>query len=175
MKTLAHSLDEMLPESYRDGSFDLVVRDAHSVAIYWDLARTAEPPHDGSRLCLRYTNAAGETDTLILHHQAGHVLVPLHGEGRWYKFTLGWLDAEKFLRIASVTAELPPIRQSGASRPALPAKQPAKAPAPSAAAAKPQKAAHHAPSSSNFNYRGSVFLPLSMPVERRGFTPPPSY
>ena len=159
MKTLAHSLDEMLPESYRDGSFDLVVRDAHSVAIYWDLAKTAEPPHEGSRLCLRYTNAAGETDTLILHHKAGHVLVPLPGEGRWYKFTLGWLDAEKFLRIASVNAELPPDRD---------------APKKASAKAAP-KAAHHAPSSANFNYRGSIFLPLSMPVERRGFTPPPSY
>lgn len=162
MKTLAHSLDDMLPASYRDGSFDLVVRDAHSVAIYWDLARTAEPPHEGSRLCLRYTNAAGDTDTLILHHQAGHVLVPLPGEGRWYKFTLGWLDAEKFLRIASVTAELPPER--GAARTAR-----------TAPATRPAKAAHHAPSSANFNFRGSIFLPLSMPVERRGFTPPPAY
>lgn len=153
MNPLAHTLDEMLPESYRDGSFDLVVRDAHSVAIYWDLARTAEPPHEGSRLCLRYTNAAGETDTLILHHQAGHVLVPLPGEGRWYKFTLGWLDSEKFLRIAATTAELPP--EVGSRR----LKRPAKA----------------RPTSSNFNHRGSIFLPLAMPVERRGFSSPSRY
>lgn len=153
---------EMLPECYRDGSFDLVVRDAHSVAIYWDLARTAEPPHPGSRLCLRYTNAAGETDTLILHHNAGHVLVPLPGEGRWYKFTLGWQDSSKFLRIASLSAELPPVLDG--SRP-FPVER---------AAEKP-KAAHHTPTSSNFKHRGSIFLPLSMPVERRGFTPPPAY
>ena len=149
--------EEMLPECYRDGSFDLVVRDAHSVAIYWDLARTAEPPHAGSRLCLRFTDAAGETNTLILHHNAGHVLVPLHGEGRWYKFTLGWQDADKFLRIASLSAELPPTLDG-----AKPVAQ------------KP-KAAHHTPTSSNFRHRGSIFLPLSMPVERRGFTPPPAY
>ncbi len=153
MNPLAHSLDEMLPESYRDGSFDLVIRDAHSVAIYWDLARTAEPPHEGSRLCLRYTNAAGETDTLILHHQAGHVLVPLTGEGRWYKFTLGWLDSEKFLRIAATTAELPPVVNGD----------------------RVTKAAAPRPTSSNFSHRGSIFLPLAMPVERRGFSAPSSF
>ena len=155
MNPLAHSLDEMLPESYRDGSFDLVVRDAHSVAVYWDLAKTAEPPHEGSRLCLRYTNAVGETETLILHHEAGHVLVPLNGEGRWYKFTLGWLDAEKFLRIDATTTELPPAVDTPASeRLNPPSVRPARR------------------TSSNFNHRGSVFLPLAMPVERRGFGPP---
>lgn len=155
MNPLAHSLDEMLPESYRDGSFDLVIRDAHSVAVFWDLAKTAEPPHEGSRLCLRYTNAVGETDTLILHHEAGHVLVPLPGEGRWYKFTLGWLDSEKFLRIDSTSAELPPVIGHHGSSSPVPL------------AGKSRRRAN-----SNFNHRGSVFLPLAMPVERRGFGPP---
>ena len=157
MNPLAHTQEETLPESYRDGSFDLVVRDAHSVAIYWDLARTAEPPHEDYRLCLRYTNAVGETDTLILHHQAGHVLVPLPGDARWYKFTLGWLDSEKFLRIAATTAELPPVIGSGRTTiGALPK-------------------VSRATSSNQFNQRGSVFLPLAMPVERRGFGPPPRF
>lgn len=154
MNPLAHSLDEMLPESYRDGSFDLVVRDAHSVAVFWDLAKTAEPPHEGSRLCLRFTNAVGETDTLILHHEAGHVLVPLNGEGRWYKFTLGWLDAEKFLPIDSTSTELPPVVGSAS-------------PVPETTITSSRRK-----TGASIPQRGSVFLPLAMPVERRGFGPP---
>jgi len=142
MKPLAHS-DDMLPERYSDGSFDLQVRDSHSVAVFWDLPEANEPPHPGARLCLRYSDATGEMDTLILHHEAGHVLVPLHGEGRWYRFTLGWLDSESFRRIASASTELPPQVSGPASE------------------------------GSHFDYRGSVFLPLAMPVERRGFRPPP--
>ena len=145
MNTLAYSLDEMLPESYRDGSFDLEIRDAHSVAVFWDLPETNQPPHSGARLCLSYTNAAGETDTLILHHEAGHVLVPLHGEGRWYRFTLGWSDGESFQRIASASAELPAVIATN----------------------------REVSSGSRFDYRGSLFMPLAMPVERRGFRPPP--
>lgn len=142
MNPLVHSPEEMLPERYRDGSFDLQVRDAHSVAVFWDLPEANEPPHQGARLCLRYSDATGEMDTLILHHEAGHVLVPLHGEGRWYRFTLGWLDSDSFQRIASSSTELPPLVKSDSD-------------------------------GSHFDYRGSVFLPLAMPVERRGFRPPP--
>lgn len=146
MNPVAHSLEEMLPERYRDGAFDLQVRDAHSVAVFWDLPESNVPPHPGARLCLRYTNAAGDTDTLILHHDAGHVLVPLPGEGRWYRFTLGWLDRENFQEIASAITELPAVLRSAGTGSA----------------------------SSQFDYRGSVFLPLAMPVERRGFRPPPA-
>lgn len=147
MNPLAHTFPETPSQAPREGSFDLIVRDASSVAIYWDLARTAEPPHEGSRLCVRYTDAAGETETLILPHQAGHVIVELPGEGRWYKFALGWLDSEKFLRIAGASAELPaPLKRSA-----------------------PQSDAK--PGGSRFRHRGSIFFPLAMGAERSGGFP----
>ena len=148
---MIHSLPQVssmpLPECYRDGTFDLVVRDAESVAVFWDLARASEPPHAGSRLCLQITNAAGSTDTLILHHDAGHVLVPLNANGsRDFEFALGWSDAEGFNEISRDSVELPPSLDR-------------------------RKQEETATSMSC--HRGSVFLPLAAPVERRGFRPRP--
>ncbi|MCP5540334.1 MAG: hypothetical protein H7A52_09370 [Akkermansiaceae bacterium] len=145
MNPLAQTIDPMLPDCYRDGLFTVQVRDARSVAVFWDLTQTSEPPHSGSRLCVRHTNAAGDTETLILHHRAGHALVPLNGEGRWYRFNLGWLDTESFQSIATVSAELPPVAIRRG----------------------------YAGASSGLDYRASLFMPLSLPVERRGFSPPP--
>jgi hypothetical protein len=138
MKPLAYPIDPVPSKEPQTNSFDIVVRDAHSVAVFWDLTQTIEPPHSGSRLCLRYTNAVGETDTLILPHNSGHVMVSLHGEGRWYRFTLGWQDTEDFNEIATASAELPPLVE--------------------------QEPALSSESATHADFRASVFLPLTLPT-----------
>lgn len=138
MKQLAHPFDPIPPKHPQPSAFDIIVRDAHSVAVFWDLTQTIELPHPAARLCLRYTNAVGETDTLILPHNSGHVMVSLHGEGRWYRFTLGWQDTEEFKEIATSTAELPRLVDI---EPAL-----------------SSRIATHS------DFRASVFLPLTLPT-----------
>ena len=106
--TLSQETLEMLPEYYYAGTFDLMVRDADSVAVFWDLARTSVPPHEGARLSLKITDFGGAEERLILTQHHGHMLVPVHGHGSHFTFTLGWSDAEGFRPIASESADLPP-------------------------------------------------------------------
>ena len=150
---LAESI-EMVPESYQDDSFDIVVRDTHSIAVFWDLAVTSQPAHKGARLSLQISNqdGKGETETLILHYDAGHMIVPLAAEtSRNYLVQLGWSDVNGFSPITSGEVELPPIAKASELRESL---------------------------GSNLldctqGFRGSVFLPLRHAVERRGFRPAP--
>lgn len=139
MKALAQSI-EMVPESYQDDSFDIVVRDTRSVAVFWDLAEESRPVHDGARLSLRVQNEVeSDSETLILHHEAGHVIVPLSENSRSYQIQLGWSDVNGFKAIAEDGVELPPLLET--------------------------------PATKIDTYRGSVFLPNSTAVERRGFLP----
>lgn len=106
--TLSQETLEMLPEYHYAGTFDLMIRDADSVAIYWDLARTSVAPHEDARLSLKITDFGGAEEMLILNQRHGHMLVPVHGTGSHFNFTLGWSDVTGFRPIASESADLPP-------------------------------------------------------------------
>ncbi len=109
MNALAQSL-EMVPESYQDDTFDIVVRDNRSVAVFWDLAESSKRGGSGARLSLRVQNeTAGAEETLPLSHDAGHMIVPLADSSRTYQIELGWANSEGFSKIADDSVELPPL------------------------------------------------------------------
>ena len=78
---------------YADGFFDVVVRDAHSAVIFWDLNGSVPFTECSERttLALRATarpeladGTAGQSQsqTLTLHDFAGHLLLPLNDPSR---------------------------------------------------------------------------------------------
>jgi len=121
MNTLPHLLPS-LPFCYQDGSFQVLLRNAESVAVFWDLPDDPSLSEQDARLCLHIVpvSAAGEIsanppEVLILHHEAGHAFVPLSSGFERYRFTLGWDDGMEFRQIAKDEVEMP-IVGSGVSR-----------------------------------------------------------
>lgn len=109
MKTLPQYLMPM-PDRYRDGSFDVVVRDAGSAVIFWDLLHEVTVTGTTHQLAVRSRSTEDNFEqTLNLHDHAGHLLLPLPSEARDYLIELGWLteNDEKFTVIASETISLP--------------------------------------------------------------------
>lgn len=116
MKALAQSI-EMVPESYQDDSFDIVVRDSRSVAVFWDLSDQSRPSDENARLSLRVISPTGsDAETLILHHDAGHMIVPLPESSRNFGIQLGWSDVNGFDSIAEDEVELPPLSEKVPNR-----------------------------------------------------------
>lgn len=119
MNTLPHLLAS-LPDCYQDGSFQVLMRDAESVAVFWDLPDDSPSYGSDVRLCLHIVpvngvdgmvgqaeNLCGAREVLILHHEAGHALVPLTGGHARYRFALGWDDGTDFRQIAVDEVEMP--------------------------------------------------------------------
>ncbi len=109
MKTLPQYLMPM-PDRYRDGSFDVVVRDAGSAVIFWDLVHEATATGTTDQLAVRSRSTEGDFDkTLNLHDHAGHLLLPLQSDAREYIIELGWLSKKdgEFTVISSDTISLP--------------------------------------------------------------------
>jgi len=113
MKTFPHLLPS-LPFCYRDGSFQVILRNAESVAVFWDLLDDPSQSEMDARLCLHIVpvSGAGEIsgkppEVLILHHEAGHAFVPLACGCERYRFTLGWDDGLEFRQIAMDEVEMP--------------------------------------------------------------------
>lgn len=102
------------------------MRNAQSVAVFWDLPDDPTLSASDVRLCLRMVavDAAGEVsadspEILILHHETGHAfipLAPLPSGCQSYRFTLGWNDGSQFHQIAEDEVEMP-ILGGVASRP----------------------------------------------------------
>jgi hypothetical protein len=113
MNTLPH-LIASLPDCYQDGSFQVLMRNADSVAVFWDLPDGNPSFAAAARLCLHSVPVldSGEIleqarEVLILQHEAGHALVPLAGGNKRYRFILGWDDGSEFCRIATDEVEMP--------------------------------------------------------------------
>ena len=108
-----------LPFCYHDGSFQVILRNAESVAVFWDLPDDSTLSEGDARLCLHIVpiSAAGkisakEREVLILHHEAGHAFVPLSGGNERYRFTLGWDDGTDFRQIAMDEVEMPIVKKA---------------------------------------------------------------
>ncbi len=110
-----------VPDRYGDGFFDVVVRDARSIVIFWDLNGSPEqllPAEDTERprVAVRATSSPARQDdrfqqTLALHDFAGHLLLPLRDPARDYDIELGWLDGEnQFTAISREAVTLPAIQ-----------------------------------------------------------------
>jgi hypothetical protein len=106
MNTLPR-LQPSLPFCYQDGSFQVILRNAESAAVFWDLPEEPILSKTEGRLCLRIAaiDEAGErsSEVLILHHEAGQAFVPLAPIAagcETYRFTLGWVDGVDFFKIA---------------------------------------------------------------------------
>ena len=115
MNSVPHLLPS-LPFCYQDGSFQVILRNAESVAVFWDLPDDPTAVESNARLCLHFValNAAGETigqspEVLILHHEAGHAFVPLASGCERYRFTLGWDDGLEFRQIAMDEVAMPMV------------------------------------------------------------------
>jgi len=121
MNTLPRLLPS-LPFCYQDGSFQVILRNAESAAVFWDLPEQPVLSKLDHRLCLHLAaiDTAGEVlleslQVLILHHEAGHAFVPLAPlmtGGESYLFTLGWDDGREFREIAVDELEMPMLREA---------------------------------------------------------------
>lgn len=119
MNTLPRLLPS-LPYCYHDGSFQVLLRNAESVAVFWDLPDDPSLSESGARLCLRMVemNGAGEVsdkspEVLILHHEAGHAFVPIESDSERYRFSLGWDDGVDFHQVAMDEVEMPCVKSKG--------------------------------------------------------------
>lgn len=110
-----------VPNRYGDGFFDVVVRDARSIVIFWDLNGSPDQlrsTHDADhrRVAVRTISSAGDPgerseQTLTLHDFAGHLLLPLRDSARDYEIQLGWLDGDdRYTAISSEAVTLPEIQ-----------------------------------------------------------------
>lgn len=102
-------IPDQLKETVPD-SFIAVPRDTDTAVVYWSLSNQHLPFHEGGRLCL---NIIGQTsdlkDTIILHRESGHFIIPLLAEEREYEIQLGWSDVNGFSKIFSEFIELPQL------------------------------------------------------------------
>jgi len=150
MKTLPQYLMPM-PDRYRDGSFDIVVRDADSAVIFWDLIHEATATGTTDQLAVRSRSTVGNFEqTLNLHDHAGHLLLPLQCDARDFIIELGWLSKKdnEFTVIASDTISLP------------------ETPAHHRRDQDAATSGNQSPSRHHPRYAG-----LTVPIEKRGFSP----
>lgn len=119
MNTLPRLLPS-LPYCYHDGSFQVLLRNAESVAVFWDLPDDPSLSQSEARLCLRIDEVTGTgevsskaPEVLILHHEAGHAFVPLASSCERYRFTLGWDDGAEFHQVAMDEVEMPGVKARG--------------------------------------------------------------
>lgn len=146
-----------VPDRYADGFFDVVVRDARSAVIFWDLNGSVPFTECSERttLAVRATAAPEQADsttdsaqTLTLHDFAGHLLLPLNDVSREYEIELGWLDSDK--NFSALTSERITLPDAPAHLP-------------------PRVDPHSSVAMSSM--RHARFGQLTGPIERRGFRP----
>ena len=66
-------LNENVPDS-----FIAVPRDTDTAVVYWSLSNRHLPFHEGGRLCLQILGQTSDlSDTIILHRESGHFIIPL--------------------------------------------------------------------------------------------------
>jgi len=113
MEVFASSLSPETSLLDRD-LFSAIPRNSDSAVIYWNLSAHRRPAHEGCRLCLFIRGLdSGVDETIILHRQSGHFIVPLLARDRTYELSLGWSDVNGFRPIQSQNVILPePVQGS---------------------------------------------------------------
>ena len=100
-----------------DSLFDVVVRDAHSAVLFWDMNGSVpfEECNQRTSLAVRVRTASqspecetSDPQILPLQDFAGHLLLPLKDSSRIFDIELGWLDRDKnFSTLSSERITLP--------------------------------------------------------------------
>ncbi len=97
---------ETLP--YCDDSFTVIPRNCDTAVVYWNLTSERQPIHSKVRLCLQVNGKETDAEeTIFLHRESGHFIVPLLAEDREYRIALGWNDVHGFRSIFEQTVRLP--------------------------------------------------------------------
>ncbi|MDF1816662.1 MAG: hypothetical protein P1V20_30950 [Verrucomicrobiales bacterium] len=105
-------IPDQLKETVPD-SFIAVPRDTDTAVVYWSLSNRHLPFHEGGRLCLQIIGQTSDlTDTIILHRESGHFIIPLLAEEREYEIQLGWSDVNGFTMIFTESIILPDLPEN---------------------------------------------------------------
>lgn len=107
METVASaSASDTLPNS--DDSFAVIPRNCDTAVVYWNLTSERQPMHSRVRLCLQIQGLESDAEeTIYLHRESGHFIVPLLAEDREYTVALGWSDPHGFRPLYSQKVRLP--------------------------------------------------------------------
>lgn len=110
----AVSLDSSPSSSlFFDDSFAVIPRNCDTAVVYWNLTSERQPLHSRSRLCLQVNGRESDAEeTIILHRESGHFIVPLLAEDREYTIALGWSDRNGFHAIFEQKVKLPDYPRS---------------------------------------------------------------
>lgn len=109
MQAIAHdSVVESVDSPYCDDSFAVIPRNCDTAVVYWNLTSERQPMHSKVRLCLQVNGRDTEAEeTIFLHRESGHFIVPLLAEDREYRIALGWSEGGGFRSIFEQTVKLP--------------------------------------------------------------------
>lgn len=94
--------------AYCDDSFAVIPRNCDTAVVYWNLTSERQPFHSKVRLCLQVNGKETDAEeTIFLHRESGHFIVPLLADDREYSIALGWNDTHGFRAIFEQTVRLP--------------------------------------------------------------------
>lgn len=100
-------------ELFFDDSFAVIPRNCDTAVVYWNLTSERQPFHSRTRLCLQVNGMETDAEeTIILHRESGHFIVPLLAEDREYRVALGWSEGSGFRPIFEQTVKLPDAPES---------------------------------------------------------------
>lgn len=102
------ALDSCTALPYCDDSFSVIPRNCDTAVVYWNLTSERQPIHSKVRLCLQVNGSETDAEeTIFLHRESGHFIVPLLADDREYRIALGWTDTHGFRSIFEQTVRLP--------------------------------------------------------------------
>ncbi|MDF2375248.1 MAG: hypothetical protein P1U81_03330 [Verrucomicrobiales bacterium] len=100
-------------ESFFDDSFTVIPRNCDTAVVYWNLTSERQPFSSKVRLCLQINGKESDAEeTIILHRESGHFIVPLLADDREYSIALGWTDTYGFRPIFEQCVKLPNYPES---------------------------------------------------------------
>ncbi|MEX2577604.1 MAG: hypothetical protein WD342_00990 [Verrucomicrobiales bacterium] len=112
MPAVAHDQSSE-PELFFDDSFVVIPRNCDTAVVYWNLNSERQPFHSKVRLSLQVNGTESDAEeTIILHRESGHFIVPLLADDREYRIALGWSDVNGFSALFEQTVRLPEFPRS---------------------------------------------------------------
>jgi hypothetical protein len=108
MDPVAHHTPPASSELFFDDSFAVIPRNCDTAVVYWNLTSERQPVHSKVRLCLQVNGKDGKAEeTIYLHRESGHFIVPLLADDREYTVALGYTDSSGFHSIFEQSIRLP--------------------------------------------------------------------
>lgn len=108
MDPAAHHTPPASSELFFDDSFAVIPRNCDTAVVYWNLTSERQPVHSKVRLCLQVNGKDGKAEeTIYLHRESGHFIVPLLADDREYTVALGYTDSSGFRSIFEQSIRLP--------------------------------------------------------------------